>query len=154
MKIASDLRFSRRTAILSLAGVAAMVMLYGSAVMSGPSHQSVATQGTSDNALPAGSSNFPTSATTDGVMNLDNTTTTPAPVIAPTPEPVEATSCDVVRESLLTGTPAEIKAAMLQLKADKSADATAREYAAEYLTETNADLQRMNVSLLQMLCRS
>lgn len=105
-----------------------------------------------DDVLPAGASNFPPVSTpvseaADDVLSLDNVNPPTT-----TPQVVEATSCDVVREALLTGTPAEIEVAMLQLKADRSADAKAREYAADYLTQTNADLQRMNVSLLRMLC--
>lgn len=52
------------------------------------------------------------------------------------PEPSKAAStCDVVREALLTGTEAEKTEAMQALVADKTADATAREYAQYWLTD-------------------
>lgn len=74
----------------------------------------------------------------------------------PTEEPVEetqkATSCDVVRERLLTGTQKEINAAMKALINDKSADATARENAQDYLKTTDKSLKEMYASLIQMTC--
>jgi hypothetical protein len=89
-----------------------------------------------------------------GVKSFDGATTdetTPAT----TPEPVEAPStCDVAREALLTGTPADITTAMLALKADTTADATAREYA-DYYTgrdKGNAQMQEMDMSLIRMSC--
>jgi hypothetical protein len=85
-----------------------------------------------------------------GVKSFDGATTDET-TQATTPT-AAASTCDVVREALLTGSPAEIKTAMAALKADTAADATAREYADNYLTETNADLQEMNVSILRMYC--
>ncbi len=63
-------------------------------------------------------------------------------------------SCAVVREALLTGTPAEITTGMRALIADKSADQTAREYASYYVgrDKNQKDLQKMDVSLIQLAC--
>lgn len=63
-------------------------------------------------------------------------------------------SCDVAREAILTGSPAQIKAAMKKLQADKSADATAREYARYYLGRDAKDkqMQEMDIQLIQMSC--
>lgn len=63
-------------------------------------------------------------------------------------------SCDVVREALLTGAQAEIDAAMAALQADREADATAREYADYYLHRDagDAQLREMDVSLIRMSC--
>ena len=72
---------------------------------------------------------------------------------APAPAPV-ASTCDVVREALLTGTPAKVTASMKALIADKSAPATAREYARYYTIRDkgNKDLQTMDESLITMAC--
>jgi len=73
----------------------------------------------------------------------------------PAEEPAEAMStCDAVREAILTGTQAEIDAAMLALQKDKSADPTAREYARYYLERdaNSPDLREMDISLIQMSC--
>ena len=84
---------------------------------------------------------------------------TPEPVaeVAPTPEaaPV-ASTCDVAREAILTGTPAKIEESMKALVADKSANATAREYARYYMVRDAGDkqLREMDVSLIQMSCTS
>lgn len=92
-----------------------------------------------------------------GVKSFDGAVTdtappaTPEPAAAPKPTDTPST-CDVVREALLTGSPSDIKTAMTGLKADTTADATAREYAANYLTETNSSLQEMNVTVLRMYC--
>lgn len=98
--------------------------------------------------LPAGSDKFPTTSTTiaAGAVKAAPTTTTEA---APA-----ASTCDVVRESLLTGTPAQITASMRALIADKGADATAREYADYYLNRDKGQptLQDMDVSLIRMSC--
>jgi predicted small lipoprotein YifL len=71
-----------------------------------------------------------------------------------TPDQTAATACDVAREAILTGTKAQIKAAMKKLVADRTADATAREYARYYLGRdaADADMQEMDVSLIQMSC--
>jgi hypothetical protein len=80
----------------------------------------------------------------------------PAPTAeAPVAEPVPAaTTCDKAREAILTGTPSDITAAMKALVADKSAPATAREYARYYTIrdKDNKQLQEMDVSLIQMSC--
>lgn len=99
-----------------------------------------------DDALPAGSDQFPTETTTTaGAVEPETTTTTAAPA---------ASTCDVVREALLTGSPAEIEASMAALIADKSADATAREYADYYLNrdKDQPSLRDMDVSLIRMSC--
>jgi hypothetical protein len=63
-------------------------------------------------------------------------------------------SCDQVREAILTGTPAEIKAAMKRLVADRKADGTAREYAQYYLKRDakQPDMREMDVTLIQTAC--
>ena len=61
-------------------------------------------------------------------------------------------TCDRVREAILTGTQAQIDKAMKALQADKSADAEAREAAKAYLGEKNKDLRDLQVSLIQMQC--
>jgi hypothetical protein len=63
-----------------------------------------------------------------------------------------ASTCDRVREAFLTGSAAEIRAALQALIRDRSADGTAREYAQKYLTETDKDLRDMDKSLIQMSC--
>jgi uncharacterized protein YkwD len=73
-----------------------------------------------------------------------------------TPDKTTATTCDVAREAILTGTKAQIKAAMKKLQADKTADATAREYAQNYLVRDagQPDLQKMDIDLIRMSCTS
>lgn len=88
--------------------------------------------------LPQGSDQFPTEST-----------------IVQTAKTETASSCDVVREALLTGTQSDINAAMRQLQADKSADATARENASDYLEADGpyADTTRdMSVTIIRMYC--
>jgi|SRR6476469_3195756 len=85
--------------------------------------------------LPPGSANFPEAATA-----------------ATTTQTAAATTCDVVREAFLTGAPSEIAGALQALIADRSADATAREYAQKYLTQTDPGLKDMDKSLIQMSC--
>lgn len=107
-----------------LTAVAALVMLAGCSL---PSEQ---------DPLPPGSDDFPTATDT------------------PDEPAAEVTACDTAREAFLTGSPAEIKAALRALIRDKSADATAREYAQYYL-ERDADdpeLQDMDKSLIQASC--
>lgn len=66
----------------------------------------------------------------------------------------KASSCDVVREAFLTGTPAELKASLKVLKADKTADATAREYAGYFLGRDAKDksFQEMDATVIQSAC--
>jgi hypothetical protein len=75
------------------------------------------------------------------------TTTTAAPAAV-------ASSCDLVREALLTGTQADIDNAMAGLIADRAADGTAREYADYYLHRdaTEPSMRSMDVSLIRMSC--
>ena len=80
---------------------------------------------------------------------------TEAPPVAEAPAPAPAAStCDKAREAILTSTPSGITAAMKALVADKSAPATAREYARYYTVRDKNDkqLQEMDVSLIQMSC--
>lgn len=118
-----------------LLGIIAVFIIAGIASSSGKS-------GTTGKRLPAGSDQFPTATTAPAA-----TPTTAAPV-------AKASSCDVVREALLTGTQAQIDAAMGQLQADKTADATAREYADYYLhrDQSDAQLRSMDVSLIRTAC--
>jgi hypothetical protein len=98
-----------------------------------------------------------TDCTQPGVTCTQADTQPPAvaPAADPAPAPAPAaTTCDVAREAILTGTPDSIAAAMLALTADKSAPATAREYA-QYYTGRDAgqkDMQTMDTSLIQMSC--
>lgn len=71
-----------------------------------------------------------------------------------TEAPKAASSCDNVREALLTGTQADIDSAMAALQADRAADATAREYADYYLHRDadQPDLREMDVNLIRMSC--
>jgi hypothetical protein len=68
----------------------------------------------------------------------------------------EASTCDVAREALLTGSETDIASALSALQADSSADATAREYADYYLNRDagNPDLREMDVSLIRTACSS
>jgi hypothetical protein len=101
-----------------------------------------------NDALPSGSDQFPTSTTVaSGAVKT-------APTV-PTTEPAPAAStCDVTREALLTGTQAEISASLKALMADKTADATAREYADYYLNrdKTSPDMREMDIGLIRMSC--
>jgi hypothetical protein len=85
--------------------------------------------------LPPGSTNFPEAVT-------------PAASTVQT----AATTCDVAREAFLTGTPSQIAGAMQQLLADRSAPATAREYAQKYLAETDPQMKDMDKSIIQEYC--
>lgn len=98
-------------------------------------------------ALPKGSDQFPT----EQKGTVETTATTAAPVA-----PKAASTCDVVREALLTGTQAEINASMKALVADKAADATAREYADYYLNrdKTEPSMREMDTGLIRMSCSS
>jgi hypothetical protein len=88
--------------------------------------------------------------------NVTATTAAPATTTtkAPTTTTVAMSSCDRVREALLTGTQAEINAAMAQLQTDQTADQTAREYADYYLHRDagDAQLRQADVGLIRMSC--
>lgn len=81
----------------------------------------------------------------------DGTVETTAPKAAKAPS-----TCDLVREALLTGTQAEIDQAMAALQADVAADATAREYADYYQHRDAAEpsMRSMDVDLIRMSCPS
>lgn len=66
----------------------------------------------------------------------------------------KASTCDDAREALLTGSAAQIQAALAALKADTTADGTAREYADYYLNRDRADasMRSMDVGLIRMAC--
>lgn len=68
--------------------------------------------------------------------------------------PVKVDSCGAAREAILTGTPADIERTFKALVADKSADATAREYARYYLGRDRDDRQmrEMDIGLIQTAC--
>lgn len=85
---------------------------------------------------------------------VTKTVKAPAPKAAAAKEETESdvSTCDAVREALLTGTKAEIKQAMKDLVADKSADANAREAARDYLNRTDPDLKESAASLVQLGC--
>lgn len=83
---------------------------------------------------------------TGNIVHEATTTTTEAAA--------KASSCDVAREALLTGTPAQIAAAMRGLIADRAADGTAREYADYYLHRdaTDPGMRSMDIGLIRMSC--
>lgn len=72
------------------------------------------------------------------------------------PTAPSTTSCDAAREAFLTGTPKTIRSSLLALKADKTANATAREYADYYVNRDASDnsLQEMDKGLINMSCTS
>lgn len=76
------------------------------------------------------------------------------PVAVESNDTSSASTCDVVREAFLTGTVKEQAAALKKLKADKSADATAREYAGYWLGRDKGDpsLQEMDQTLIVSAC--
>jgi hypothetical protein len=65
-----------------------------------------------------------------------------------------ASTCAVAREAFLTGTQAQIEAAMAALQADKASDPMAREYASYYLTRDagNPDLRQMDATMINTAC--
>lgn len=79
----------------------------------------------------------------------DSSSADPGPA-ASTP----ASTCDAARESFLTGSPAEIKAALQALVGDTTADGTAREYAQYYMGRDAGDpqMQEMDKGLIQAAC--
>jgi hypothetical protein len=109
---------------------------------------------TKPDALPAGSDKFPTTSTTFAAGAVNTDATVKATTTTGTEAASAASACDVTREALLTGTQAEINASMKALMADKTADATAREYADYYLNrdKTDPSLQKMDISLIRMAC--
>ena len=91
-----------------------------------------------------------------GVKSFEGATTDDTTPVAATPttEAPAASTCDVAREALLTGTQADKDAAMAALVADTTADATARESAQKYLTEDNEyGLKDAYASSVQTWCR-
>lgn len=95
--------------------------------------------------LPPGSDSFPTEAAASAAVPAAKAKAPAAP---------KASTCDVVKEAFLTGTPAEITASLKALVKDKTADATAREYAQYYVgrDKGNKQMQEMDISLIQMSC--
>lgn len=89
--------------------------------------------------------------TADPIPQADPTKA-PAPVV--TTQAPKATTCDVVREALLTGSKAEIAAAMQALKVDKTMDGTAREYAGYWLgrDKTDPQFRQMDEELITTAC--
>jgi hypothetical protein len=85
-------------------------------------------------------------------MSVEQLGGTETDTTAPVDEPEMSSSCDVVREALLTGTQAEVDAAMRALKADATADATAREYADEYLINEYPENRNGIVSAIRTFC--
>lgn len=69
-------------------------------------------------------------------------------------ESSKVTTCDVAREMFLTGTKAEIHQALKDLKADTTADGSAREYAGYYLGRdaNDKDLREMDQTLIVSIC--
>ena len=63
-------------------------------------------------------------------------------------------TCDAVREAFLTGTPAQIAKALHALQIDKTADATAREYAQYWLIRDakEKDMRSMDQDLITSAC--
>lgn len=91
-----------------------------------------------------------TSAAPTTVTTQRATTTTQAP----TTTTVALSSCDQVREALLTGTQSQINTAMAALQSDKAADQTAREYADYYLHRDAGDagMREADIGLIRMGC--
>ena len=73
-------------------------------------------------------------------------------LVDPEPESAAASTCDVAREAFLTGTEAEIEAALAALVADTAADASAREAAQSYLEEDDPTLRGLHKDLVQYTC--
>ena len=63
-----------------------------------------------------------------------------------------ASTCDVAREAFLTGSEAEIEAALAALVADTTADAAAREAAQSYLETDDPTLRGLHKDLVQYTC--
>jgi hypothetical protein len=93
----------------------------------------------------------------DALPQAPSTSSAPAAVAESSSAPAKpkASTCDVAREAILTGSKADIAKALKTLQNDKTADATAREYARYYLVRDKAqpDLQEMDLSLIQSACQ-
>jgi hypothetical protein len=111
---------------------------------------------TASTATTAAAPTTVTTAKATTTTTVKPTTTTTVKATTTTTEKLD--TCAAVREALLTGTQAQINAAMAALQADKTADATAREYADYYLHRDappaygSKDLRDMDVSLIRMAC--
>ena len=90
-------------------------------------------------------------APTETQPAADPAPTSAQPAAAPASTP---STCDIAREATLTGTPSDVIAAMAALVADKTAPATAREYAQYYSGRDagNKQMQTMDVELIRMSC--
>jgi uncharacterized protein YceK len=88
-----------------------------------------------------------TTAPATAPANAEDTTVT---------APAKVTSCDVFRKALPTGNQADINRAIAGLKADKSADPTARENADYYLHRdaTNKQMQGIDIGNIRVACAS
>ena len=79
-----------------------------------------------------------------------------APADTPAAEPAApaASTCDVVREAFLTGTVKKQTSALKKLKADKTADAIAREYAGYWLIRDakSKSLRELDQTLIVSAC--
>jgi phosphate-selective porin len=89
-----------------------------------------------------------------GPVNSGNVTQPPIAEKAPDKGAPPVSTCDKAREASLTGTHAQLVAALKALQADKTANRTAREYAQYYVTRDvgNAQQQQVDISLIQMGC--
>lgn len=142
-----------------IGGVIALLVIGGAAGGSKKKDVALTVQKGTETAAPATQPTAaPTTATTAAPTTTapKPTTTTTVKVTTTTTEKVDA--CEAVKEALLTGTQAQINAAMTALIADKTQDATAREYADNYMHRDappaygSKDLRSMDVSLVRMSC--
>jgi hypothetical protein len=82
----------------------------------------------------------------------------PIPQDGKTPSPSKdaagVSTCDRAREALLTGDAKSIEGALRALVRDRSADATAREYAQNYLTQDARDpvMRSADKDMIRMAC--
>lgn len=67
-------------------------------------------------------------------------------------ETTKVSTCDAAREAILTGSKKSLEKALKALIADKKADADAREAAQEYFEQTDKDLKKMQLDLIQLAC--
>lgn len=77
-----------------------------------------------------------------------------ADVSSPKKKAPKVSSCDQAREAFLTGSEADVRKALKRLKADRKADATAREYAKYYLGRDRNDraMRELDESLISTSC--